>query len=138
PGGKGDVTESHRLWHIPQAPGNRFRLGSGVIQNGYIYVNDMKGFAQCIDLKNGREVWNEKLKGDGATQESWSSVVLCDGKVYAINKSGTTFVFRASPKFELLATNSLDEYTNSSPIISNGQIFIRTHDSLWCIAKDKK
>jgi len=41
------------------------------------------------------------------------------------------FVFEANPeKFELVATNPLSEPSNSTPAISNGEVFIRTHEAL--------
>ena len=62
-------------------------------------------------------------------------MVLADGRLYAINHSGDTFVLKASPKFELLATNALREHDNGSLAISDGDIFIRTHKALWRIAE---
>ena len=41
----------------------------------------------------------------------------------------------AGPAFELLASNDLDDYTLSSPAVSEGQIFIRTQKHLYCIGK---
>ena len=41
----------------------------------------------------------------------------------------------AVAKFELLAENKLDEFTLSSPAISDGQIFLRTAKHLYCIGK---
>ena len=35
---------------------------------------------------------------------------------------------------EVLAQNDLDEETNSSPVVSNGDLFLRTHEALWCIS----
>ena len=80
-------------------------------------------------------MWEERLKattgGDNAT---WSSLVLtADERLYMLNQAGDTFVFRASPKFELLATNSLGEATNASIVVSNGEIFVRTDEHLWCV-----
>jgi hypothetical protein len=50
-----------------------------------------------------------------------------------MNKSAEVFIFRAGPQFELLATNSLGEETNSSVAISDGDLFLRTYATLWCI-----
>jgi hypothetical protein len=47
-------------------------------------------------------------------------------------------VLRASPKFELLARNTLGESTNASLAPSDGDIFIRTDKSLWCISESKR
>jgi hypothetical protein len=46
-----------------------------------------------------------------------------------------TVVFKAGPTFELLAENDLDDYSLSSPAISDGQIFIRTSKFLYAIGQ---
>lgn len=65
----------------------------------------------------------------------WSVGCLADGKIYVPNQSGDVFVLRAGPQFELLATNSVGESTNASLAASNGQLFMRTDKSLWCLGK---
>lgn len=135
PGGKGDVTGTHRLW---QSVRTKNRLGSGVIHDGYIYVLNMTGVAECLELKTGKSVWDERLPSRGPKGESWSSLVLAGDHIYALNQSGDTIVFKASPKFEVVAVNALEsELTNASPAISDGELFVRTHKHLWCINGSK-
>jgi len=133
-GGHGDVTETHRLWQIPKT---RQRIGSGVISGEYIYIVDDPGIAECIDLKTGKPVWEQRLSGQGAKSDNWSSLVLSGDKLYAINQSGDGFVLRASPKFEVISTNSIGEPTIASTAPSDGDLFIRTHKALWCIREKK-
>jgi outer membrane protein assembly factor BamB len=130
-GGSGDVSDTHRLWLEPKT---KLRLGSGVIHKGHIYVSDMQGVASCLELASGKPVWEERLKASGGDNATWSSMILtADERIYLLNQAGDTFALRASPKFELLATNSLGEMTNSSIVVSNGEILIRTHEHLWCV-----
>ena len=129
-GERGDVTSTHRLWTRPK---EHQRIGSGVIHNGHVYILNEQGVAQCIGLRSGKVMWEERLRGKGARGGSWSSLVLADGRLYAINQSADTFVLRAAPKFELLETNSLAETTQSSIAVSDGDLFIRTYNHLWCI-----
>ena len=131
PGGTGDVTESQRLWRLERIKG---RMGSSVIHNGYIYSINDTGVAECAELTTGKQVWEERLRGPGAKTSSWSSMLLADGKIYVPNQSGDVFVIRASPKFELLATNTIGEPTNASLAAAQGQLFLRTDKSLWCFA----
>ncbi len=63
--------------------------------------------------------------------------MLADGKLYITNEDGLTSVLRAGPKFEILAENDFDDYTLSSPAVSDGQIFIRTTGALWAIGKPR-
>ena len=130
PGGTGNVTATHRVWHQVRAKSG---IGSGVIHDGYIY-NMMGSIALCWELKTGKPVWEERITGTGADSDSWSSPVLVGDRIFQLNHSGDTVVFRASPKFEKIGINSLGgERSNSSLAVSNGNIFIRTHQHLWCI-----
>jgi outer membrane protein assembly factor BamB len=130
PGGSGDQT-AQRLW---QTVRTKNRLGSGIIHEGHIYILNTDGNAECIELKTGKTVYLQRLKAVGPNGESWSSMVRSGDRIYILNQSGDCFVLRASPKFELLATNSLgNELTNASLAVSDGRLFIRTHKNLWCI-----
>ena len=51
--------------------------------------------------------------------------MLADGKIYVTNEEGLTTVVAAGPKFEVLAENPLNDYSLSSPAISDGRIYIR-------------
>lgn len=132
-GGSGDVTNKNRVWHEPRV---QQRIGSGVIHEGYHYILTDGGIVECRDLKTGKLVFNERVKGPGPTGQNWSSLVLStDGKCYAANQGGDCFVFKAAPKFELLATNSLGEKIIGSIAVSDGRLYIRGYQNLWCIGK---
>ena len=133
-GGSGDVTTTHRLW---QAPKTKQRIGSGVIAGDYVYIVDDPGVAECFELRTAKPVWETRLKGPGPKADNWSSLVLADNHLYAVNQSGDAFVFRANPKFEAVSTNSLGELTRSSIAVSDGELFIRTYNNLWCISGKK-
>lgn len=133
-GGSGDVTESRRFWHHPKT---KQRIGSGVVHDGHIYIHNDPGVAECFELKTGKHVWEERLKGNGPSGVNWSSAMLADGTCYTITQGGDCFVFKASPQFELISVNSLGEPSNSSIVPSKGELFIRTHKALWCISQKK-
>ncbi len=129
PGGSGDVTASHGVWRLERV---KSAIGSGVIHDGHLYTISQEGIAQCLDLKTGGTIWEERLQGSSARGSSWSSMIVADGMIYVPNQAGDVFVLRAAPKFELIATNSVDEPTNASLAASNGDLFLRTNQSLWC------
>jgi outer membrane protein assembly factor BamB len=131
-GGNGNVTQTRRLWHHPKT---KQRIGSGVIHDGHIYILNDPGVAECFELETGKLIWEERLRGPAPRSDNWSSMVLAGGRLYAINQAGDAFVLKASPKFEVLATNSVFETTMASLAPSDGEIFIRTHKQLWCIGR---
>lgn len=129
-GGRGDVTARNTLWRSkgPQPQ----RIGSGVIVGDSLYIaNADSGTAHCYALKTGQQRWRARV-GGGA---HWGSLVLADGKFYVTGKSGITFVFRPNPKkFDLIAKNQLPGQSNSTPALSDGEIFLRTFRGVYCIS----
>ena len=72
-----------------------------------------------------------------------ASPILADGKIYVTGETtGTTTVFRAGPKFEILSSNTFGDgcspYCLSTVAISQGQLFIRSSSNLWVIGERKK
>ena len=132
-GGSGDVSAS-RLWHVQREKKNR--ISTGVVSKGHLFLCNMDGVTQCIELQTGKEKWNERLKSTAAKGEIWGSAILVGENIYVVNQSGDTFVFRANPeKLDLITTNPLGDMSNSTPAVSDEQIFIRTHRALWCIGE---
>src|SRR5262245_5851461 len=125
-GGRGNLTQY--LWSSRNGPD----VPSPVTDGKYFYIVDDKGIARCLDAKSGKEIWGPQRLKPGVYS---SSPVLADHKVYVVNEEGLTTVLKAGPNFEILAENSLDDLCLSSPAISDGQIFIRTAQFLYCIGK---
>ncbi len=127
-GGKGDVTATHRLWHNEGNKLNPQRVGSGVIAGDHLYILQDSGAAWCMEVKTGKVAWEKRLG------KSWSSMVLADGRLYVPDMEGTTYVLEPNPEgCKVLAENPIDELTRGSLAISDRQIFLRTHENLYCI-----
>jgi outer membrane protein assembly factor BamB len=130
PGGDGDVTATHRLWREDKAPQ---RIGSGVIVGEHVYIVNEPSSAQCLELKTGKTLWTERLG-----PRSWGSLVHADRRLYVTNSEAETVVLAAERTFRILSRNPLKEPCESSPAISEGDIFIRTYRHLWCIGKESR
>jgi len=127
-GGRGDITESHRVWSTDNGPD----VPTPVTDGKFFYIVRDNGTVYCLDAKTGEQIWGGQRIRPGTYS---ASPVLADGKIYVTNEDGVTTVFRAGPEFEVLAENEFGEYTLSSPAISDGQIFIRTDGHLYAIGQ---
>ncbi len=127
-GGRGDVTTSHKLWEFHDGPDAPTPVTDGT----YLYVINDNGVLYCLELATGKRVYGPQRLAVGTYS---SSLVLADGKIYISNEDGTVSVFRAGPKFELLAENQMDDYTLSSIAVKDGQLFLRTAGWLWAIGE---
>lgn len=123
--GSGDITATNLLWTvnqgIPMVP-------SPVLYEGLLYMVTDSGIATCLDTADGTRVWRKRLPGNYT-----ASPVAGDGKIYFSSMEGTTIVIRAGREYEELAQNALDEEILASPAISDGQLFVRTKNHLYCI-----
>jgi len=131
PGGTGNITEAARLWRVepnPQA------IGTGVFVRNHVYVPDAgPGTLRCIEPETGSVVWQERMPGGRA----WGSIVFADGRGYVTCQNGDTIVFAPHPDgYREIAVNSLDEPSNSTPAVADGEIFVRTFKALYCICAD--
>ncbi|MEM9381864.1 MAG: PQQ-binding-like beta-propeller repeat protein [Planctomycetota bacterium] len=127
-GGEGDVTETHRVWRHARQLSN---CASGVFVNGRVIVPDMKGTLWCIDPATGLPDWRERVSRGG----TWGSIVIVGELLYILTQSGTTVVFRADEDgLEIVHENVIEEATNSTLAIADGEIYLRTHEHLYCIA----
>lgn len=135
PGGSGDVTKTQRLWQTVRDKGS---IGTGVIKDGHIYYHNSSSLFSCLDLATGKVIWSERAPGEGSKASTWASMLLVNDLIYMPNQSGDIIIVKASPKFEVVAVNKLEEYSNSTLAIADGEIFFRTWKGLWCISLKKQ
>jgi outer membrane protein assembly factor BamB len=127
-GGKGNITDSHKVWTFNNGPDVPTPVTDGKI---FYSIND-RGITFALDAKTGATIWGPQRIRPAIYS---ASPVLADGKIYITNEDGLTTVLKAGDKFEVLAENDLADYTLASPAISDGQIYLRTTSHLWCIGK---
>jgi outer membrane protein assembly factor BamB len=128
-GGRGDVTDSHRLW----VGGKGSNVSSPILHEGHLYwAHESNGTVYCLNAETGDEMYAERLPRAG---QFYASPVLADGKIYYVTRDGKTFVVAAKPEFELLATNSLGRVGtfNACPVVADGRLFLRSDQHLYCI-----
>ena len=128
-GGRGDVTQSHRLWET-KAGAN---VTSPVVYDGHLYwVSDRNKIAYCVKLQDGGIVYAERFP-----EQPYASALVGDGKLYIVTRYGGTYVLAARPEYQELAHNQLDDRStfNASPIVANGHLFLRSDRYLYCITR---
>ena len=127
-GATGPEAGSRQLWRHAAQMSN---CASGAYMNGRIFIPDMRGILWCIDPATGLPDWKERVARGG----TWGSIVSAGDRMYLLAQSGTTVVFKADKEgLEVLAENEIDERTNSTLAVVDGEIFLRTHEHLYCIA----
>lgn len=124
-GGHGDVTTRNFVWEqkkaVPMIP-------SPLLADHLLYSIKEDGTLLCLDDTDGRIIYRQRLEG---TYDA--SPLYVDGKIYFLSDDGNTTVIEAGREFRQLAYNELHEPCQASMAASNGRLFIRTRDNLYCI-----
>jgi outer membrane protein assembly factor BamB len=130
-GGKGDVTQTHRLWTL----GKGSNVPSPLYHEGHLYwINDGLPIAYCVEAATGKIVYEQRIdRGD----QVYASPILADGKIYYVGRTGRTYVLPARPAFELLATNTVGDRSmyNAGLAAAGGRLYLRSDHFLYCISK---
>lgn len=130
-GGRGDVTQSHRLWTSVKGS----NVSSPVMYNGHLYwMNDNSGIAYCAEAATGKIIYEKRVP---RASQVYASALLADGRIYYVSRSGRTFVLPAEPRYELLQVNDLDDGSmfNASPAVAGNQLLLRSDRYLYCIGE---
>jgi outer membrane protein assembly factor BamB len=124
-GGKGDISDSHVAWQkergMPYVP-------SPLLYGNFLHVIDDLGVYTCIDPATGDILKNIRKGGN-----TYSSPIGVAGRVYLFDDSGLCTVISNDSQFEVLAKNNIGELVQTTPALSDGQLFVRSEFHLWCL-----
>lgn len=122
---RGDLTGSV-MWKATKRVPQR---SSTIVAGAHLFMVSDNGFASCLRLKDGEEMWSERVDGSFS-----GSPIAHQGRLYFASEEGTTYVIAAKPEFELLARNTLEEGMLASPAAVDGALFLRTKGHLYRIS----
>ncbi|MCP5110829.1 MAG: PQQ-binding-like beta-propeller repeat protein [bacterium] len=128
--GEGDLTGTDAvLWS--QTRGAAY-TASPVLHDGKLYVLTDRGMISCFNAKTGEPYYHQqRLPGPYSFK---ASLVGTDGKLYLSSENEDVIVLKMGEEFEVLATNKLtDQMFIATPAISEGEIFLRGQNTLFCI-----
>ena len=135
PGGKGDITPSGKAasndavaWKIEKSG---IQMASPVYCRGHICLLERRGgIVNCINAESGVVVYRKRVPTASAF---WASPWTDGERVFCLDGDGTTHVLSGGKTFGVISRNKIDEQSWSSPSVSNGMLFLRTIDRLYCI-----
>ena len=131
-GGEGDVTGSHVAWTSETAS----YVPTPIIHDGRIFVVTEKGYALAFDARSGDIVINERLPGLKGSGVVYASPILANGRFYIATRRDGVYVLEAGSAVKVLAQNTLagdDTDFNATPAIVDGQIILRSNQTLYCV-----
>jgi outer membrane protein assembly factor BamB len=132
-GGRGDVTNSHKLWQVPLGA----NVSSCIHHRDDLYVVSDNGILQCLDAATGELIRKQRLK---TSKHVFASPVRVNEYFLLPTQDAGVLVIKADPTGKVVAQNELvedDAPLQASIAISGHQLFLRTDHHVYCIGKNE-
>jgi outer membrane protein assembly factor BamB len=113
-----------------------YKKGTGYVPNtilygDYLYFMTDAGLMTCLDAVTGKPQY--EAKRFPTPSHFVAAPVAFDGKILITSQDGDTYVLKAGPVHEILATNPLGENVNASLALVGDSIYIRSEKNLYRI-----
>ncbi|MCA9064740.1 MAG: PQQ-like beta-propeller repeat protein, partial [Planctomycetaceae bacterium] len=126
----GDVTESASLnWKYGQ--GTPYVPSPVISGERLLFTAGNTDVLSCISAGTGQELLpRRRLTG---LSTAYASPVVAGGNLYFTGRDGVTVVLRDDDSLTPVATNSLNDTIDASPVAVGSQLFLRSWSKLYCI-----
>lgn len=131
-GKQGDLTGSDAvLWS--QTAGTSY-TASPVLHEGKLYVLTDNGLLSCFDAKTGQAYYHRVRLPKPDNYKA--SLIGANKKLYIASESGDVTIVKMGEKFEIMKVNTIeDEFFIATPVVAEGQLFLRGRNQLYCISE---
>ena len=131
-GKEGDLTNSDSIvWSHTR--GLAYTTSPVLHQNKLYFVTD-NGMISAFNATTGEPYFAQTRLPKAYNLKA--SPVGANGKLYVATEDGDVVVVKMGEKFEVLATNTLtDQVFIATPVIANGELFLRGQNKLFCISQ---
>jgi outer membrane protein assembly factor BamB len=129
-GRTGDLTGTDAIrWQVNEATPY---VPSPILYGDKLYVcSGNNAIVSCYQAQTGAAHFTkQRLSEVGGI---YASPVGAANRIYFVGRKGTTQVIANTGKFEILATNVLDDEIDASPAIVGDQILLKGKKNLYCI-----
>jgi outer membrane protein assembly factor BamB len=109
---------------------------SPVLHDNKYYALTDNGTLSCYNATTGEPHYQQKRLPQADSFKA--SPVGAGDKLYLASESGVVTVVKMGEQFEVLATNTFeDQMFVSSPIVAEGDLFLRSKTHLFCVGEGK-
>jgi outer membrane protein assembly factor BamB len=121
----GDITTNGLVWSYPL---EKHVMATPAVKDGLVFIADCGRTFHCVDAKTGQRLWTHEFKG-----EAWASPLVADGKVFLGTRSGSFYIFAASPEKKVPTELELGNPISATATAANGVLYIATMSDLFAV-----
>jgi hypothetical protein len=130
----GEVIVPEMVWRSEVDP----LTGAGILRNGMLYTNGCKKSTalHAIDWRTGESRYEIQMSSP-TNHHATGALLWAEDRLYALFENGLAALIRPLPdRFEVDGRFQLTTVTGSDawahPVLLDGRLYLRYHDTLWC------
>lgn len=126
---RGQLAASAVRWRMQK---NIPYIPAPLLYQDVYYLVKTGGIITSLDPATGKML--KQGRSPGALGDYYASPVAADGKVFLANTEGKITVLKAGAEWEVLAVNDVGDEVGATPALSNGRIYVRTRNTMYCFS----
>ena len=132
-GAKGDITGTkHIAWS--RSRGAPYVPSPLLYGDALYFISQFQGVLTRVNAHTGKnEPGQFRLNG---IKKVFASPIGAAGRVYIVDRNGSTIVLNNSKEPTLLSINTLDDSFSASPIAVGSELYLRGEKNIYCIIND--
>jgi outer membrane protein assembly factor BamB len=104
-------------------------VSSPVANDNYLFITTGNGDVACYNAEKGDTLWTHYFE-----TPFYASPIICDNKVWMLDRNGTMHIVEAGNKYKLVSSSPLGEQSDCTPAFSEKKVYIRGKVNLYCIS----
>jgi outer membrane protein assembly factor BamB len=130
----GESYEPEMVWRSEVDP----LTGAGILRGGMLYTNGCKKSAalHAIDWRTGESRYEIQMSSP-ANNHATGALLWAEDRLYALFENGLAALirplsdrFEVDGRFQLTTASGSDAWAH--PVLLDGRLYLRYHDTLWC------
>lgn len=127
---KGDLGERGKVnWR--HAAGTPYVPSPVLVGDQLYFTQTNDATLTALDAKTGKVVIDKERLPQ--LRALYASPMAAAGRVYFVDRDGTTIVIKSGEALDVLSVNKLDDHIDASPVAVGKQLFLRGEKYLYCI-----
>ena len=127
---RGDLTETAKVtWSYDR---NTPYVASPLLYQGILYMTRQRSTRLTTLRARDGQLFQEAEQIEGLS-DIYASPVAAAGRLYFIDRRGTTAVLEAGKTPRVLSINKLNDTVDASPLLIGNQIYIRSWNRIYCL-----
>jgi outer membrane protein assembly factor BamB len=128
---KGDLSDRGKVnWRY--AAGTPYVPSPALVDDLLYFTQSNDSVLTVLNAKTGKVVIDKERLPQVRT--FYASPIAAAGRVYFVDRNGTTIVIKSGDTLDVLSVNKLDDHIDASPVAVGKQLFLRGEKYLYCIA----